>query len=98
MALQMQTFSDFTPSMFEAFKQKLQHDMGIEIGDAPEGTVTHGSFTFQYSYNADCQILKVQCLKKPIFIPASVIINGLVEEVQELKSQATIRESMGIPS
>lgn len=84
MSLQLQTFNEFTPAMFAAFAAKIQKDTGVAVkGD--NGTVVHGSFTFTYNYDANTQVLLIQCLKKPIFINASTIINGLTEEILELK-------------
>lgn len=84
MALQLQVFPGITAALWEAFKAKIQHDTGTEI-TANVGTVTHGSFVFTYNYNAEAELLQVQCLKKPLFIPASTIINGLAEEIASLK-------------
>ena len=85
MALQKQTFTSFTPAMFSAFSAKIKNDIGVEItGDA--GTVTHGGFSMQYSYDSVAGILNIQCLTKPLFIPASTIINGLAEEVAALRA------------
>lgn len=85
MALQKQTFTSFTPTMFSAFSAKVHADTGVEItGDA--GTVTHGSFSFEYSYDSVAGVLNIQCLTKPLFIPASTIINGLAEEVAALRA------------
>ena len=84
MALQMQTFHDFTPQMYEAFKTKILKDTGVEIKEGTEGTVTHGSFQFTYNYNSTTQVFQVQCLKKPLFIKASTIVEGLAEEIAQL--------------
>jgi hypothetical protein len=83
MALQILTFPTFTPAMWQAFITKIKGDTGVEI-TAASGTVTHGSFVFNYTYNSTQQVLEVQCLKKPLFIPASTINNGLKEEIAEL--------------
>lgn len=87
MALQMQVFNDFTTDMFAAFAAKILADTGVTI-NGYTGTVSHGSFTFQYAYDFDDQSLHIQCLKKPLFIPASTIINGIAEEVAALKGAA----------
>lgn len=84
MALQMQAFGGFTQEMFEKFATKIKQDVGVEL-DKNADTVTHGSFVFQYDYHPDTQILHIQCLKKPLFIPASTIVNGIAEEVAALK-------------
>jgi hypothetical protein len=90
MALQLQTFNDFTPPMWSALAAKLKADTGVEVA-APDkdtgvsqGTLVHGSFTFTYKYVPELQYLELQCQKKPLFIPASTIVNGLNEEVLEL--------------
>jgi hypothetical protein len=89
MSLQAQTFGAFTPLMFAAFAAKIKTDTGVDI-EGNSGTVEHGSFTFKYDYNQSAQLLHIQCLKKPLFIPASTIINGIAEEVAALKAiQAT---------
>jgi hypothetical protein len=84
MALQMQTFNTFTPTMFSAFAAKIKQDIGIDI-EGNIGTVEHGSFTFQYTYDPVAAVLNIQCLKKPLFIPASTIVNGISEEVAALR-------------
>lgn len=83
MALQVQTFSGFTPGKWAAFVAKIKADTGVVI-TADSGTVTHGSFEFTYAYNEAASTLTVQCLKKPLFIKASVIIEGLAEEIADL--------------
>lgn len=90
MALQMQTFSNFTPGMFTALIDKIKMDTGQDIDDTPDKTVTvkHGSFVFTFNYNSTTEVLKIQCLKKPLFIPATTIINGLTEEVAEVVATA----------
>jgi hypothetical protein len=90
MALQVQTFNNFTPAMYSAFAAKIKNDTNVDVNPvtaddtAPAGTVTHGSFVFTYKYDSVAQVLTVQCQKKPIFIPASSIINGMAEEVAEI--------------
>ena len=84
MSLQLQTFNAFTPAMFSAFAAKIKSDTGVEI-EGNSGTVEHGSFTFQYSYDPTALVLNVQCLKKPLFIPAGTIVNGISEEVAALR-------------
>lgn len=85
MALQMQAFGAFTSDMFAAFAAKIKADIGIDI-EGNSGTVEHGSFTFQYSYDPESRVLHIQCLKKPLFIPASTIVNGISEEVAALRA------------
>lgn len=85
MALQMQAFGGFTQDMFKAFAAKIKQDIGVEL-DKNADTVEHGSFTFQYSYDPESRVLHIQCLKKPLFIPASTIVNGIAEEVAALRA------------
>jgi len=85
MALQAQAFGAFTPVMFAAFAAKIKADTGVDI-EGNAGIVEHGSFTFKYDYSPATQLFHVQCLKKPLFIPASTIINGIAEEVAALKA------------
>jgi hypothetical protein len=89
MSLQAQAFGAFTPAMFAAFAAKIKADVGVDLAGATAGTVTHGSFTFQYDYNPELAVLHIQCLKKPLFIPATTIINGIAEEVAALKGAAS---------
>ena len=83
MALQVQTFTSFTPGKWAAFLNKIKADTGVEITTFT-GEVTHGSFTFAYTYDKNAQVLTVQCLHKPIFITAATIVNGLSEEIADL--------------
>jgi hypothetical protein len=86
MSLQMQTFTNVTEPMFDALVAKIKADTGQEVAATANETVTvvHGSFVFTYNYNPATKTLQVQCLKKPLFIPASTIINGLAEEIAEI--------------
>ena len=86
MALQMQTFTNVTEPMFDALVAKIKVDTGQDIAATANETVTvvHGSFVFTYHYDPATKTLQVQCLKKPLFIPASTIINGLAEEIAEI--------------
>ena len=86
MALQMQTFTNVTEPMFDALIVKIKADTGQDIAATANETVTvvHGLFVFTYNYNPATKTLQVQCLKKPLFIPASTIINGLAEEIAEI--------------
>jgi hypothetical protein len=94
----MQAFGAFTPSMFDAFKVKIKQDVGVDLTKNAD-TVTHGSFVFTYDYNPEQQLLHIQCLKKPLFLPGSVIINGLAEEVAAIKAatqQAAVEDNENI--
>jgi hypothetical protein len=86
MALQVQTFTNITETMFDALVAKIKVDTGQNVAATANETVTvvHGSFVFTYNYNPATKTLQVQCLKKPLFIPASTIINGLAEEIAEI--------------
>ena len=86
MSLQLQTFPNFSAAMFAAFSAKIKADTGVVI-TSNVGTVVHGSFTFMYNFNPALNQLQVQCLKKPIFLPASTVTNGLSEEVLEIQQQ-----------
>jgi hypothetical protein len=87
MALQVQTFTNVPAGKWAAFKAKIKADTGTEITN-PSGTVTHGSFEFMYVYNEQSAVLTIQCLKKPLFISANVILKGLAEEIADLPSVA----------
>lgn len=50
MSLQKQNFVGFSPAMFEQFALKIKTDTGVVI-EGDSGTVQHGSFVFQYSYD-----------------------------------------------
>ena len=86
MALQMQTFTNVSEPMFDALVAKIKADTGQDVTATANETVTvvHGSFVFTYAYDPATKTLQVQCLKKPLFIPASTIINGLAEEIAEI--------------
>lgn len=83
MALQKQSFGAFTPVMFQAFVSKVKVDTGVTIS-ADSGVVTHGGFQFSYSYNPAEQMLVLQCLKKPLFLSSTTVLNGLSEEVANI--------------
>jgi hypothetical protein len=86
MALQVQTFINFTEPMFDALVAKIKADTGQDVAATANELVkvTHGSFVFTYHYDPVTKTLQIQCLKKPLFIPAVTIINGLAEEVAEI--------------
>jgi hypothetical protein len=88
MALQEQNFHNFTPAMYAAFAAKIEKDTGVKLNaptDPPsKQVVTHGSFQFAYLYDAQQNFIIIQCLKKPLFIPASTIVSGIAEEMAEL--------------
>lgn len=88
MALQNQTFPAITEAIWQAFVAKVKHDTGVEI-TSNSGTATHGSFVFTYNYDPTTFVLQIQCLKKPLFIPASTIVNGIAEEIAELRTVPT---------
>ena len=90
MALQVQTFPNFTPALYAAFCAKVKADTGVEL-TKPSGTVTHGSFVFTYAYDQVAQVFTMQCQKKPIFLPASTIIKGIVEEIAELRESEIVK-------
>jgi hypothetical protein len=87
MALQVQTFQNFPVGKWLAFKQKIKADTGEEITTV-SGTVKHGSFEFMYVYNSVAFVLTIQCLKKPIFINAHTILQGIAEEIADLPTLA----------
>lgn len=89
MSLQLQTFTDVTPAVFDAFAAKVKEDVGVDCPATPDlkfVTITHGPLVFQYMYNTETEVLLVQVLKKPLFIKASRVTEGIAEEVAELRS------------
>jgi hypothetical protein len=99
MSLQLQTFPNFSAAMFAAFSAKIKADTGAVI-TSNVGTIVHGSFTFTYNFNPSLNQLQVQCLKKPIFLPASTVTNGLAEEVLEIQQQVleAVAKASSVPS
>lgn len=93
MALQMQKFTNFTPAMYAAFAAKIKADVGVTLS-ADAGTITHGSFEFTYNYVRATQTFTIQCLKKPLFIPAAQIINGLAEEIAAIISSVAKTQTL----
>jgi hypothetical protein len=47
-------------------------------------------------YDAANETLQIQCLKKPLFIPASTITNGIAEEVEELRMVPVVTEPVPV--
>lgn len=84
MALQSQTFADFSHAKWEAFVAKIATDTSVNL-TTNTGHVKHGSFEFDYAYNPDTHVLTITCTHKPLFIPAHVILNGISDEILELK-------------
>ena len=92
MSLQTQAFGGFTPDEFAAFAAKIKADTGVELTENA-GTVAHGSFEFTYDYHPDTGLLHIQCQKKPLFIPAATIINGIAEEVAAIRAATALAAS-----
>lgn len=82
MSLPAQTFAKVTPEAIQKLAAKLNVDYGIQlIGNS--GIAEHSGFSFSYLYDEASQQLVIQCLKKPIFIPSSVVMHGVAEHVAE---------------
>ena len=98
MALQQQNFTGITPAVYVAFAQKVKQDTGVDIeGDGTqdseatlENPVTHGGFSFIYKYVAAAGTLMIQCLTKPLLLPSHSVIQGIAEEVAEIKGRVAL--------
>jgi hypothetical protein len=101
LALQQQNFTGITPAVYAAFAEKVLLDTGVQIeGDGTtdsEATldkpVVHGGFSFIYKYSAAAGTLQIQCLTKPLLVTSHSVINGIAEEVAEIKMNVSLAQS-----
>lgn len=82
MSLPVQTFEKVTPEAVKKLSEKLNADYGIQL-NGNSGTAEHSGFAFNYNYDADAMRLVIQCTKKPLFVPSSVVMHGVAEHVAE---------------
>lgn len=75
-ACQQQVFNGVTQSRWDCIKQTIQTGTGVEIG-TDNGSASKSGFTFQWNFDAAAQVLTIQCMEKPVFIPCEGIESRL---------------------
>jgi hypothetical protein len=74
-------FSGVDEAKLASIKESLSASYGVNV-DADQGEQTVKGFTFEWSYAADQQLLRIQCTGKPMLIPCSVI-TGRISDLAE---------------
>jgi hypothetical protein len=62
-----------------SIKESLGQQYGVNV-DSDQGEQTVRGFTFEWSYAAEQQLLRIQCTGKPMLIPCSVI-SGRIDDL-----------------
>ena len=72
-------FSGVDEEKLASIKESLSQQYGVSL-DADQGEQTVRGFTFEWSYAADQQLLRIQCTGKPMLIPCGVI-HGRIDDL-----------------
>ena len=96
-ACAMQTFNNVTPAAWESAKQVVATKFGVQIS-TDSGTVSSDGFTVHWNYDAQTEILSIQCTDSPIFIPCSVINSEIHDMVEATLNQHNITIAPMIPT
>jgi len=72
-------FSGVDEEKLASIKDSLGQQYGVSV-DSDKGEQTVRGFTFEWSYAAEQQLLRIQCTGKPMLIPCSVI-NGRIDDL-----------------
>ena len=72
-------FSGVDEEKLARIKESLGEQYGVRV-DSDKGEQTVRGFTFEWSYAAEQQLLRIQCTGKPMLIPCSVI-NGRIDDL-----------------
>jgi hypothetical protein len=69
------TVNDISPEQYQALLATAQAQGLALTGDA--GSTTYQGMDFTWSYDATAQVLTIQCIEKPMFVPCSMIESRL---------------------
>ena len=72
-------FSGVDEEKLASIKESLGRQYGVSV-DSDKGEQTVRGFTFEWSYAAEQQLLRIQCTGKPMLIPCGVI-NGRIDDL-----------------
>jgi hypothetical protein len=81
MALPSQTFTNIIPERFEALAAKVQRAIGVTVS-GNIGTATQKGYTLTWTYDQVAETLTIQCLKKPLIVPAEAV-QGKIRSLME---------------
>ena len=86
MALPEQHFSNITQGHFAAIVAEVKTDTGVVIeSDAGTASSPDNKYTFTWNFDPLALTLTVQCLKKPLYIPTQMLLNGLAEKINAIQ-------------
>jgi len=81
------TFKGISPQVFERLKQKLA-GQGIDLPSTNSGMIDGSGIKAEYSWDG-AENLSIEILKKPVFLPTSVITKGIQSTIQECGGAST---------
>ncbi len=79
MACEQLTYSGVGDAEWESVKEAVGRSYGIHI-DAPRGKAASHGFTLKWEL--DGETLRIQCLKKPFFVPCGKV-NSRIQQLAE---------------
>jgi hypothetical protein len=76
------TYSKVDAEKWARAKDAVSREYGIRI-ESDRGEASKRGFTLNWTYEADKQVLQIQCSEKPFLLPCGVVndrVNGLAEK------------------
>jgi hypothetical protein len=88
-ACAMQTFNNVTQAAWQSAKQAVAAKFGVQI-TTDSGSVSSDGFTVHWSYDAQTEVLSIQCVDSPFFISCSAINSEIHDMVEATLNQHNI--------
>lgn len=82
MALPVQSFQGITPARFAALAATVLEKVGVAVS-GNSGTASYKDYTLTWTYDPATETLTLQCLKKPLDVPAWIVQNKIRSLVSE---------------
>lgn len=83
----VQTFREIGPAVFACLKVK-GASAGVPIA-GEQGQATTRGVTIRWDYDASSEVLVLECLDAPFFVPCSTVKTRITELVEGCKPQRT---------
>lgn len=79
------TIDGVTTEKFTQLKQLLKEKLGVDL-EGSQGEASSNGFHVAYQYDPATQVLKLQLLDKPWFVPEAMIESKLEELISKFKA------------
>jgi hypothetical protein len=77
------SYSGVDASKWASLKDAVSRDYGIRIA-SDRGEASKAGFQLTWAYEPSSQALRIQCLKKPFFVPCATVNTRIKRAAEEL--------------